>query len=47
MDGQLWRTVMKVASDSSETYLVSLRKACPWDLRAARGSLGKIARETD
>ena len=47
MDGRLWRAVLKVTKDRSETYLVSLHKARREDLCAARSRFGKIPRDTD
>ena len=45
IDGQLWRTVVKRTADRSETYLVSLHKAQPHNLDAARRRLKRIDRE--
>ena len=42
MDAQLWRAVLKVTGDRSETYLVSLHKAQPHNVEAARRRWSKI-----
>ena len=44
-DGQLWRAVLKATKDRSETYLVTLHKAQPYDLRAAHRRWPRIDRE--
>ena len=44
-DGRPWRAVVKATADGSETYLVTLHKARPYDLRAARRRLKRIDRE--
>ena len=41
-DGQLWRTVVKATENRAETYLVSLHKAQPHNLAAARRTLKRI-----
>ena len=43
-DGCLWRAVLKVTKDRSETYLVSLHKAQQHNLDAARRRWRKIGR---
>ena len=46
-NGLLWRAVVKSTVDGSETYLVSLHRAQPYDQRAARRRLRRIDREEE
>ncbi len=44
-DGRLWRAIVRTFNDGSETYLNTLHRARPHDLRAARRRLSRIERE--
>ncbi len=41
-EGRLWRAVVRVFNDGSETYLNTLHRAQPQDLRTARYRLSKL-----
>ena len=44
-NGRLWRAVVKATADGSEIYLVTLHKAQPHNLAAARARWAKIDQE--
>ena len=46
-DGRLWRAVVKVTEDGSETFLVTYHRAQHYDLPAARRTMKVLEREGD
>jgi len=44
-EGKLWRAVIKVTEDRNELFLMTLHRARPNDLRAARRDLQRTGRE--